>query len=338
LGHLKELLEHAEKPQMQNRWSDDFYKRLLDFSQNGKAARGAIFLYTSKMFGHEVDKDLLNLASALEVIQGSLLIHDDIMDNDRMRRNKETIFVQYENVLKEEHTDTAEHTGVSLAICMGDVCFFLANYFVTQTNISPEIKSALIDLISKELIEVGFAQMYDCVNTVGKYDSEDQILSLYKYKAARYTFSLPLMMAAIVNKQNKEVVDQLSLLGEYIGVLYQIHDEELGLYGKEEEIGKPVGTDIREDRKTLYKTYLYESANDEERKQLNDTFGNASVTTENIEFIKKMIHEKNVDTKVKDLIKDYHQKSTEIINKLPATEEYKKEMGELVDFIINRTS
>src|SRR5436305_1036439 len=92
LGHLEKLLANYPKLQTQNRWSRDVYTRLLDFSQNGKMARGAIFLYTSKIFGESIDSSLLNIASDLEVIQASLLIHDDIMDNDRVRRNKETIF------------------------------------------------------------------------------------------------------------------------------------------------------------------------------------------------------------------------------------------------------
>lgn len=338
-NHLKELLQNMPPSlPIENIWKEDVSKRLIALSENGKMARGSFFLFSCEMFGLKHNKDLLNIAAALEIIHASLLIHDDIMDNDRIRRNQETMFVQYENMLKKEHDNDAESTGKSLAICVGDIGFFLANTYITSSKISNDLKSELIQLISHELIQVGFAQMTDCVNKVGSTDSENEILSLYKYKTGRYTFSLPCVMAAKITNQNHKIIETLSELGENVGILFQIQDELLGLFGTEEKLGKPIGSDIREDRKTLYKTYLYQDSTVEEKHTLNSLFDNKSITEKDVDFIRNIVRKKGIDKKIAKLVENYHNKSLVLIKELPVDVAYKTQLEELITFVTNRVN
>jgi geranylgeranyl diphosphate synthase type I len=339
LAHLNSTLEKmpALVP-FKNRWSDDVFKRFEEFSQNGKMFRGALFLFTCKMLGEEITDDLLDIAAAIEILQSSILIHDDVMDNDRKRRNIDTVFVQYEDLLKKENINDAAYAGKNLAICMGDIGFFLLYEIIASTHLPDETKTTIIFTLSREILQVGIAQMSDCTNTVGKPETEAEIISLYTHKTARYTISLPLMLAAIVSKQSKEVIEQLSTLGECVGIIFQIQDELLGLFGDEEKTGKEVGSDIRENRKTLYKTYLYEASPAEEKEKLNAIFGSNAISQYDIEFIRSSVKSKKIYEKIKELEKEYTHISDTIVDSLSIDKDSKEELKKFIGYMSSRSS
>src|SRR3989344_370704 len=84
---------------------DDIIQKLLDFVTNGKMLRGLIICLVSEMYGKSITKETLSLAAAIELNHSSLLMHDDILDNDRLRRGKKTIFAQYEDEGKEDNLE-----------------------------------------------------------------------------------------------------------------------------------------------------------------------------------------------------------------------------------------
>jgi geranylgeranyl diphosphate synthase type I len=91
---------------------------------------------------------------------------------------------------------------------------------------------------------------------------EEQVLELYRCKTARYTFSLPLVSGALAAGAGEELIVQLEELGEHLGIVFQLKDDELDLMGDEEHTGKPVGTDLEEGKKTLLSVYLSELLED----------------------------------------------------------------------------
>ena len=118
------------------------------------------------------------------------------MDKDTVRRGLEAIHVQY---------------GEAIGICVGDLLFFLGYELLTPS---------VIALASREFANVAVAQMQD---VSGGGDT----LATYTYKTARYTFSLPMMAGAILAGADKNTTDLLEKLGEAMGLLFQIRDDEL---------------------------------------------------------------------------------------------------------------
>ena len=89
--------------------------------------------------------------------------------------------------------------------------------------------------------------------------SEDDILSVYRYKTARYTFSLPLVAGAKLARASDTDLAVLDSLGEDIGIMFQIRDDELNLLGDPQITGKSKGSDVREHKQTLLSLYLAKS-------------------------------------------------------------------------------
>jgi geranylgeranyl diphosphate synthase type I len=290
-----------------NRWGRDLAERLLRFSLQGKMIRGGLVILAYIMLadrGSDPGAERLSergpgrvsgrgvssaarlprpprwvadIAAAYELIHSSLLVHDDIMDRDRLRRGAPTIFRQYEELGEREGVAEPGHFGTSLGICAGDVGFFLAFEMLSGIGMGVSPGSAayeaenrfpdalgcrvqrILRLWAEELTPVGLAQMEDVAFGVSsRVPGVEEVLSLYRYKTARYTFSLPLATGAIAAGSDKETARRLEELGERLGILFQMKDDEIGLYGDEDEIGKPPGSDIKEGKKTLLSLALAE--------------------------------------------------------------------------------
>lgn len=203
----------------QNHWQRDSLQRLVGFNKRGKSVRGSLVLIIKRFLTDDITSDDIHVALSLELIHSGLLIHDDIMDNDRLRRGKPTLFAQYSDLLKNDEL------GKALAICVGDLAFFLSYDCLGKTNIIHTIPK-ILQTISHEIALVSSGQMQDIALSIGteKFDQE-AILNVYTYKTARYTFSLPYMIGSLLSNQTDDVTRTLEHIGMYTGLVYQIRDE-----------------------------------------------------------------------------------------------------------------
>lgn len=185
-----------------NSWGPEATKQLSDFATAGKGIRGSLALFSYSAFSGKKDiAPALPLAAALELFHAGFLIHDDIMDNDALRRGKPSLHTQ---------------VGEAVAICMGDLAFFLGYKAIAGLPVQA--------YVSEELAKATVAQMEDVSQ---KEPTSDDVLRLYRFKTARYTFSLPLVAGAMLAEADPKIIPQLEDLGESLGLLFQIRDDEL---------------------------------------------------------------------------------------------------------------
>lgn len=317
-----------------NPWGEDTATKLSAFATQGKVIRGGLVLFSVDMFGSEVSKDALLSAAAIEMIHSSLLIHDDIMDNDEMRRGNPSIYKQFETKAASIGSENAKHVGISLAICAGDLGYFVAWELLNTIEHTNQRK--INQKISHEISLVGIAQMQDVTTYDGKPLNEQQILHMYQFKTGRYSFSLPLAVGGLLSDQPEKVIDKLERLGEIVGILFQIADDNLGLYGSPKQTGKLIGSDIKEDKQTLYRALLYSNASTEDIGKLTAIFGNQNITSNDITYVHSLVQKYKIDAYIEDLCATYTKESEDIIYTLPIKDDFKKTLLELVTFIITR--
>ncbi len=220
-----------------NRWGTDIIDRLVPFVTSGKTTRGSLTVYTYSLFEKNMRPEIYQVAAALELFHSGFLIHDDIMDQDSLRRGRPSVWEQYRN------TSQDTHIGISQAINAGDLCFFMAQELLAGTDVLP--------LVARELQPVIIAQMQDMMSGKGTSMSKEEVLSLYRYKTARYTFSLSMAAGATLAGAAGDNISILERLGESMGLLYQIRDDELSIAGDSTVTGKPTGSDERNTKQTL---------------------------------------------------------------------------------------
>jgi geranylgeranyl diphosphate synthase, type I len=263
-----------------NAWGPDAVARIRAFAARGKLLRGSLLLLGCEMYARRAaTAAAARAAAAMEIIHSSLLIHDDIMDNDRLRRGARTIFAQYEQVGRARRAADPARFGSAMGICAGDVGYFIAGDILSSLPLESGVKSALLSLVFRELAYVGLAQMQDIAfGSFGRTPPRDEVIALYLYKTARYTFSLPLAAGALLARAPAAERRRLWQLGEHLGVIFQVRDDDLGIFGSEKETGKPVGSDIREGKKTLLYLELFRRARGKERASLEALFGKPTLS------------------------------------------------------------
>jgi geranylgeranyl diphosphate synthase type I len=326
-----------------NGWGRDLCDRLLGFAVQGKMIRGGLVYLGYALFQGEADsrrqRQLVAAGAAMELFQSALLVHDDIMDRDTTRRGQSSLFFQYAQLADRQGMSQSYHFGESLGICAGDVAFFLAFEILSGLTIDPARYRRLLALTAREIGYVGVAQMQDIYNGAScRRVTDADILRLYLYKTGRYTFSLPLMLGGILAGRPNSDIELLEKLGEAIGIVFQMRDDELGLFGDEGETGKPVGSDIREGKKTLFYGYLMELSSPEERERLSGIFGQQDLKEEDITFVQDLTERLGIRDTVGTLAKAEYRRASALLTRLPAAvEPYSEILGRLLDYTLVRS-
>ena len=255
--------------------SDDVLRTLINFTVRGKMLRGRLIRLGHDLFSDKACPDAVAAGAAVEMLQSALLIHDDIMDNDEIRRGEPSIYSMYAGILGSARAagPDAADAGKALAICAGDIAFFAAVEMLQSMTAAPEISAEIISLCAREMIYVGMGQMQDVYSVfVPESMTAEKIFELYRIKTGRYTFSLPLMIGARLAGADSGSMELLSDIGEGLGIVFQIKDDELGLFSSSDITGKPVGSDIRQGKVTLFISRLMEKACDADKKRLLEIF------------------------------------------------------------------
>lgn len=302
----------------------------------GKMIRGMLVLMSAKMHGVPIIQELYHLAGAIELLHAGFLIHDDIMDNDFRRRNQDSIYYQYIKEGQQKHAANPEHYGVSMAMCLGDMVFFLVYEIIAKRIADPEKVQCVTAYISQEVQHVGPAQMMDAsYGQIPEDPTEDEIQRIYTYKTAHYTFSLPLILGGTFAPSMK--LETLKAIGKEMGIVFQLKDDDLGMFGTSEEIGKEVGSDIRENKKTLLRHLLFQSVSGSEKEKLLAIFGNPQITTGEINYVKECIEKQNVREKIMNEMVSRKEKALTLMKSLAGTGETTTILADLLSYIISRS-
>ena len=290
--------------------------RLSAYAGAGKLLRGALVSLGHWLIApdREVPHSCVRAGTAMELLQSFFLIHDDIIDRDRLRRGLPAMHVQYESDRPggtEAHTDA--HYGASMAICVGDVAAFLACDAIAGVAIAAELRAQLVQQFVQEVLRVGAAQMLDVHHGYVDDVPTAAIELVYTYKTGRYTFSMPLGLGARIAGADARTVAELGRFGELVGQVFQVRDDYLGIFGSADR-GKPVGGDIRENKKTLFRSLLLQrlAPND----PLRDLFGAARLSDGDIARLRAAFHEHGVVQAVEERLDRLDLRSEAVIAEL----------------------
>lgn len=310
-----------------------YLNQFVDFAKRGKSVRGALVFITDKLFKNQkIEKQTLKkLALVFEIIHSSLLIHDDIMDNDTLRRGQPTIHVffnqKYENFLKKKNNDL----GKSIALSLGDIGFFIAFDILSSININPKIKSFL----SCEFLKTGLAQIDDVFFSQTKIEPEiNDILNIYKGKTSRYTFVLPIITVLKIKNLDSQKQKIIEAILEDLGIIFQITDDLIGIFS--DETGKDKASDIREDKKTIIRYLLFK--NKSTPPAIKKIFGKDKISKDEIKDLKYFINHSNVKKEIKNIIEEIKNKIQDRMkkNKKLLPEKFIILVNNFVDYLIYR--
>ncbi len=273
-------------------------KLIKDFILNGgKRIRAAFAYYGYQAVGGKDGENISFAAAAVELLHNFFLIHDDIIDKSDSRRGSPTIHTRYKRIYENRSLISGfKNNGkadlpFSMAIINGDICCALAYEALVESGFQANRILQVLKVMHEIVKFTATGELLDIVKAVSKKAAEEEILQMHYLKTAKYTVEGPLLIGAILHGATPAVLDSLSKYAIPVGIAFQIHDDILGIFGTEEQLGKPVGSDIREGKQTLLTVKAFESASPSQKKKLELLIGNPSITKADMEEVKRIIED-----------------------------------------------
>jgi geranylgeranyl diphosphate synthase type I len=239
--------------------------------RGGKRLRGALVLLGCEAAGGDrawaIDPSI-----GIELLHAYLLVHDDFMDRDEVRRGGPTLHVQLGAAAR------SEHLGASLAVLLGSLCEAWAVELVLSAPVPAARVVAAAQLVARELHQVTVGQMQDLSATLGRELRADEVLAVERMKTGGYSFELPLRLGALLAGADDPLLSALERFARPLGQAFQIADDLLGTFGAPELTGKPNASDLREGKRTLLIARALESANARDSARLREGLGREDLT------------------------------------------------------------
>lgn len=242
-----------------NYFIDEALKEFIISNDGGKYLRGVLSKLGYNVLGKS-DSYYIPLAIALEIFQTSILIHDDIIDKSDMRRGVDTIPLRY----RKKYEGIGDISN-SMALCLGDLGFFLANNVLVENYSDFSDLSLLLKYYNDMAIKTCKGEMIDVIlpfyeKNIGRVDNlKNTITLIYELKTAWYSVVSPFVLGLILGGSSLEVIKNSEDALINLGVAYQIKDDLLGIYGNEKKIGKS-SSDISEFKQTILYSYTIETS------------------------------------------------------------------------------
>lgn len=320
-----------------NAWGPDAAGRLRAFVRTGKMLRAGMVVVGHAAAGRRPGPAALRAGAAVELIQAGLLIHDDIIDRDSVRRGGPSLHVQYSRVGRKAGALDAPRFGEGMGICLGDIALFMGYEILAGLPAAPARRARILRLWSDDLCRVGLAQMQDLEFGQTCPDaSEAEIRRLYVNKTGRYTFSAPLRTGAVLGGAGVGLTAGLAALGETLGLLFQMRDDELGLYGTSAAIGKPLGSDVREAKLTLFMRRLFDRASARDRRRLAALFGNPGFRAAQLREVRAMAERSGVRAVMVREMERLRAKAGRMIGGLDLPSASHSRLLSLLDYVVER--
>ena len=203
----------------------------------GKRIRPALTLLSAKFFSYDLNT-LIPMAVAIELLHTATLVHDDIVDNSPIRRGKPTVRHAW---------------GENRALLLGDYLFAKAGSLAAGTG-----NLRVVKLFSQTLMTISGGELRQTGVTFALSRARDYYFAWVSAKTA-CLFSAATESGAILSHAPENAIEAIRGYGHNLGMAFQIVDDVLDFVGDEDELGKPVGSDLREGTMTLPSILFAES-------------------------------------------------------------------------------
>jgi geranylgeranyl diphosphate synthase type II len=287
-------------------------------SLGGKRIRPALVILACDMFAGDVASALIP-AVAIEIFHNFTLLHDDIMDRSERRRGSPTVHVKYnENV----------------AILSGDVMSILASRLMNQApgavlNVVHEVYShTAMQVCEGQQMDMNFEELLSV--------TEEEYLTMIELKTA-VLIAASLKIGAILGGSSQRDAEDLYEFGRNLGIAFQLQDDLLDTYGDPAVMGKNLGTDIVDNKKTFLVIQALESASGTQKEGLLAWLKEEKFEPEEkIKAVTVIFDALNVKEVTEKRIRDYYQQALANLENLNRPEERKTELHNFASFLMNR--
>lgn len=332
------LLKKIEESGEISKIPAELLKRFLETARRGKKIRGALIVLGYEAAGGKFCNEILDASLCIELFHAGVLVHDDFMDEDNLRRGLPTIHKQFEEIGRAIKVHTSPlHYGESMAINAGDAAYYLSWEKLMNAKFPAERVVAAGKIYADYIIRVVHGQVLDVTNTTMKNLTEEDILKVLRYKTAEYTGTLPLLMGAtLAGEKDEKKIRAIKEYGLAFGWAFQIQDDILGMFGGEEETGKPSDGDLKEGKNTLLMLYLSQHGSPKQREFQRKVLGNKNITKDDVLNMRQILKDVGSYQYVVDLGWKYVEEGKKQVPLITNDQQLKTVLGSLITYMMER--
>ena len=206
---------------------------LYTSTAESKMIRSSLLIAASKKNTNITKSSAINLATSIELLHSYSLIHDDLpsMDNDNMRRGKDSNHIKY---------------GEAIAILSGDALQTLAFKIITNDDdLDSDLKVSAISLLTDACGYKGMVLGQELDITADSMQADEEFIKKMHYLKTGKLIETSLVLGFLGYERFYQDKDLIYKLGKSIGVGFQIVDDYLDEFGNQNEIGKPAKSDLK---------------------------------------------------------------------------------------------
>ncbi len=292
----------------------------IDYTMDmgGKRIRPALCLMATQLFNGDI-QHALKPALGLEIFHNFTLLHDDIMDNAEVRRNKPTVHKKWND---------------NVGILSGDAMLINAYQYIAQCK-TQQLQQVL-NLFNQVALGVCEGQQYDMDFENREDVTVEEYLEMIRLKTA-ILLAGSLKIGALIANASEKQADLIYQFGINMGMAFQLQDDFLDTFGNQETFGKRIGGDIIANKKTFLLITALNTATQNELITLKGWIKASNFNEEEkINEVKNIYKNNAVDKKSQLLMDEYFNKAVLNISQIEGNEKVKKELLEFSSKLMQR--
>ena len=272
-------------------------------SLGGKRIRPVLALMACQLFSEDV-KAALPAAYAVEIFHNFSLVHDDIMDESPLRRGQATVHKKY---------------STNTAILSGDVMLVYAYEYISK--VPSHLLAAILPIFNEVAIGVCEGQQMD-INFEEQTDvTIPEYVRMIELKTSVLLYGA-MKIGALIGGASEAEAELIGEFGRNMGIAFQMQDDYLDTFGKQAKVGKRIGGDIVQNKKTYLVIKALELADEATEKELRTLLSSSPPAEEEDAKIKRVTDifmDLGIPNEMKKIMRQYSDKALDCLNQLQLT-------------------
>lgn len=283
-------------------------------NSGGKRIRPMLTILCSKLCGYEGESHI-DLAASVEFTHAATLLHDDVVDNSSMRRFKPSANVVW---------------GNKTSILVGDFLFSKSFEMMVKSG---SIKALARLSSASSMIAEGEINQLVSLNQK-RIITQAEYYNIIRAKTSEL-FSAACEVGAIISKKDYKICKVFDEIGVIIGTIFQIADDSLDYFSKNDAIGKNIGDDFMEGKVTLPIILAYESSSDTEKEFFENILFKNKKGEREFKQVLSLLEKYDIKNRIFDINQEYTHNLSKLIESTDGQRIYKDALYEIVDTIRN---
>jgi geranylgeranyl diphosphate synthase type I len=304
----------------------------------GKRLRPAFAYWGFRGAGGVDSDEVVAAVSALEFVQASALIHDDLMDRSDTRRGEPSVHKRFET----RHTGagwrgSATGFGDSAALLLGDLALVWSDEMLHGCGLPLADLARARNVFDQMRTEVTVGQYLDVLTQATADTSLERAGKVARYKSAKYTVERPLLLGAALAGGGPEVFAAYAAFGLPLGEAFQMRDDVLGIFGDPAQTGKPAGDDLREGKRTYLVAAACASLDEPARARLDAALGDPALDDAGVERLRSLIRDSGALAATEDRIATLNTQALDALRDAPIDDEARAVLFALAEAATRRS-